>query len=94
MPHVRKSIFVVLFYYSCIEVLRSQFWVPKHNLGMVYMARSITFKKQPIRRSRAKIVPYVCAYKNFFEKVRQLYLKYTQHKYLVDWTISKKDMTF
>ena len=94
MPHVRKSIFVVLFCYSYIEVLNSQFCALKENLGMVYTARSITFKKQPIRRFRAKSVPCVCAHKKIFEKVRQLYLKYTQHKYLVDWTFSKKDMMF
>ena len=39
-------------------------------------------------------MPYVYAYLKKFQKLRQLYLKYTQHKYLVNRSFSKKDMMF
>ena len=41
--------------------------------------------------ARLRIVPYVCTYINIFQEVRQLCMNYRQHKYLLDWTISKKD---
>ena len=94
MPGVRNATFVVSFHYSYIGVLHSQFWAPKHNFGIVHTGRSITFKKQAIVRSRAENVPCVCTYIKIFQEVRQLCMKYTHHKYLVDWTIRKKDMTF
>ena len=66
VPGVRNTIFVVSFYYPYIGVLNSQFWVPKHTLGMLYTGRSTTLKKRAIKCSRAKIVPGVCTYmKNF-----------------------------
>ena len=86
--------FVVSVHYLYLGVPYSQFWAPKHNLGMVYTGSSTTFKKRAIARSRPKNVPCVCTYIKFFQEVRQLCMKYTQHKYLIDWTIRKKDTLF
>ena len=36
-------------------------------------------------------MPCVCIYINIFQEVRQLCINYTQYKYLIDWTIRKKD---
>ena len=94
VPGVRSSIFVVSVHYSYLGVPYSQFWALKHNLGMAYTGRSTTFKKRAIARAWAKNVPYVCTYIKIFQEVRQLCLKYTHHKYLVNWTIRKKDTAF
>ena len=91
MPDVRNTTFVVSFHYPYIGVLRSQFWATKHNLCMMYTSRSTTFKKQAIARAGAKNVPCVCTYIKMFQELRQLCMNYTQHKYLMDWTIRKKD---
>ena len=50
-----------------------------------------TCEKTPIWLSGTRNVPCVCTYIKFFQEVRQLCMNYTQHKYLMDWTIRKKD---
>ena len=82
---------VVSVHYSYLGVPYFQFWTLKHNLGMTYTGRSTAFKKRAIARAWAKNVPCVSAYIKILQEVRQLCMNYTQHKYLINWTIRKKD---
>ena len=74
-----KYSFVLFFFANWNQFI----WLPESY-------EAVRLKLNPIKNVFVVIFFYI----EMFSEVRQLCLKYTQHKYLVDWTIRKKDTLF